>query len=199
MSTNEYHFLTHWRVEGTREEVFEILEDVPSVMRWWPSVYLDVRVREPGDERGIGKVVSFYTKGWLPYTLRWQCRVTEKSRPERLALEAWGDFDGRGVWTFAQDGRFVACTYEWRVRAGKPLLRYLSFLVRPIFAANHRWAMARGEESLKLELRRRHAATSDERARVPVPPGPTSSVPLLLAAAGVLALAAGLVWALVIR
>jgi hypothetical protein len=44
------------------------------------------------------------------------------------------------------------------VRADKPLLRYGSWFVKPIFAANHRWAMARGEESLKRELERRHAA-----------------------------------------
>jgi hypothetical protein len=44
------------------------------------------------------------------------------------------------------------------VRADKPLLRYGSWFFKPIFAANHRWAMARGEESLKRELERRHAA-----------------------------------------
>jgi hypothetical protein len=31
-------------------------------------------------------------------------------------------------------------------------LRYLSFLFKPFFSANHRWAMARGEESLRREL-----------------------------------------------
>lgn len=30
--------------------------------------------------------------------------------------------------------------------------------MKPIFSANNRWAMAKGEESLKLELARRHAA-----------------------------------------
>jgi hypothetical protein len=35
--------------------------------------------------------------------------------------------------------------------------------------------MARGEESLRLELRRRRAKTADERARVPPPPGATPS------------------------
>jgi hypothetical protein len=30
-------------------------------------------------------------------------------------------------------------------------------LVKPAFAANHRWAMASGERSLGLELARRHA------------------------------------------
>jgi hypothetical protein len=33
--------------------------------------------------------------------------------------------------------------------------------------------MARGEESLKLELRRRRARTDAERQAVPAPPGPT--------------------------
>ena len=57
--------------------------------------------------------------------------------------------------------------YDWRVRAEKPLLRYLSFVFRPVFEANHRWAMARGEESLRRELTRRHALAERERAHVP--------------------------------
>src|SRR5205823_8940063 len=36
-----------------------------------------------------------------------------------------------------------------------------------------RWAMAKGEESLKLELARRHARTPEQRAAVSPPPGPT--------------------------
>ncbi len=62
------------------------------------------------------------------------------------------------MWTFEQDGGAVNITYDWRIRAEKPLLRYLSFLLKPIFSANHRWAMARGEESLRAELGRRAGA-----------------------------------------
>ena len=62
--------------------------------------------------------------------------------------------------------------------------------MKPIFAANHHWAMAQGERSLKLELARRHAATPAELARIPAPPGPTMASPLaLLGLAAVLALA----------
>ena len=88
-------------------------------------------------------------------------------------MEAWGDFVGRGIWTFGQDGEWVDITYDWKIRADKPLLKYLSFLMKPLFGANHQWAMRQGEESLKLELMRRHAATPEERARIPPPPGPT--------------------------
>ena len=64
-------------------------------------------------------------------------------------------------------------TYDWRVSASKPLLRWLTWLLRPVFAANHRWAMARGEESLRLELRRRRATSEMERRRMPPPPPTT--------------------------
>jgi len=66
---------------------------------------------------------------------------------------------GRGIWTLVQDGEWVNVTYDWKIQATKPLLRRLSFLLKPIFAANHHWAMRKGDESLKLELERRHART----------------------------------------
>jgi hypothetical protein len=174
MPSNDYHFITHWRVKSTTAEISQILSSAPDLARWWPSVYLDVQELEPGDKQGLGKVIDLYTKGWLPYTLRWQFRVTENPYPHGFSLEAWGDFEGRGVWTFAQDGEWVNITYDWQIRADKPLLKYLSFLMKRIFSANHHWAMAKGEESLKLELARRHAATAQERALVPLPPPPTT-------------------------
>jgi len=185
MSSNEYHFITHWRVKSTIKEVADILDNAADLVRWWPAVYLDVQVLQPGNEQGLGKVVSLFTKGWLPYTLRWQFRVIQV-RADGFTLEAWGDFDGRGIWTFEQDGPWVNVTYDWNILAEKPLLRYFSFIMKPIFSANHRWAMAKGEESLNLELARRHAITQEERALVPAPPQPTttSSVPLLLGAVG---------------
>ena len=190
MATNDYHFITRWRVPGSVEEIAAIIADAGGLTRWWPSVYLAVRELEPGDASGLGKAIDLYTKGWLPYTLRWQFRVTEL-RADGFAIEAWGDFVGRGIWSFAQEGPTAIVTYDWRIRADKPLLRRLSFLLKPIFAANHRWAMEQGERSLKLELARRRAGTPEQRAAVPAPPGPTtiSPIPLLLGAAGTIGLA----------
>lgn len=173
MGSNSYRFLTHWQVASTAEEVSDILGNAPDLPRWWPSVYLDVQEIEPGDAQGVGKVVSLYTKGWLPYTLRWQFRVTKNDYPHGFELAAFGDLTGQGVWTFQQSGDTVDVTYLWVVTADKPLLRRLSWLLKPIFAANHRWAMQKGYESLVLELARRHATTDEERTRVPAPPQPT--------------------------
>ena len=166
MKSNEYAFTTQWRVESTCQEISEILGNATDLTRWWPSVYLEVQELEPGDKNGIGKVVSLYTKGWLPYTLRWQFRVTESQAPYGFALEAWGDLTGYGRWQLAQDGNWVDITYDWRVSADKPLLRWFSFIMKPILAANHHWAMRQGEASLKLELKRRWEGT----AVAPPPP-----------------------------
>jgi hypothetical protein len=152
MPANDYQFLTHWRVHGTTAEVYDLLVDPQSYLRWWPQVYLEVTTVTPAGQHGLGTVVDLHTRGKLPYTLRWRARVSETGYPKGFTIEATGDFLGRGIWSFEQDGEWVSITFNWRPRAEKPLLRYLSFLFKPFFSANHRWAMARGEEGLRKEI-----------------------------------------------
>src|SRR3954463_1503598 len=168
---NQYHFITTWRVQGTSGEVADVLRDPLALPRWWPAVYLAVFEIDPPDERGLHQRVRLHTKGWLPYTLQWELLVTSSRYPEHFEIEATGDFVGRGVWTIWQEGAQVTATYDWRIRAEKPLLKALAPLMRPLLEANHRWAMKQGEESLKLELLRRRVATPDARRGIPPPPG----------------------------
>jgi hypothetical protein len=154
-AAHDYEFLTRWRVPGEIGTVYAILNDVEGLTRWWSSVYLEVTVAEPGDALGVGKLVHLHTKGRLPYTLRWSFRVTAAEPPKSFSLEARGDFVGRGVWTLRQDGGEVDVIYDWRIRAEKPLLRSLSFALKPFFEANHRWAMDQGLIGLREELQRR--------------------------------------------
>lgn len=160
MATSDYHFITKWRIEGTLEEINTILNNALDLPRWWPSVYLAVKITRPGDpdNGGVGQVVDLHTKGWLPYTLKWSFEVTESRSPYGFTIVAQGDFVGRGIWTFEQEGNFVNIIYDWKISAEKPLLRNLSWLFKPIFSANHKWAMRQGEESLKQEILRRRGA-----------------------------------------
>ena len=175
MSVNDYRFIDRWRVEAELEEVADIIEDAQSLPRWWPSVYFEVEELEPGGEHGIGKLISLRAGGWLPYTLRTNFRTVESRYPRGFSMEATGDLEGRGIWTFAPDGPFVNVTYDWTIRANKPIIDKLSFLLKPVFRSNHNWTMKRGEESLKLELLRRRAQTDEEALAVPQPP-PSSLV-----------------------
>jgi hypothetical protein len=157
MPANDYVFLTRWRVEGKAEEAFDILNDVPGYLRWWPEVYLAVENLALGDRDGIGKTHALLTRRKLPYRLRWNARIIDKRRPSSFSIEASGDFVGRGVWSLVEHSQHLDIEFDWRLRAEKPLLRYLSFLLKPLFRWNHRWAMARGEEGLRRELVRRRS------------------------------------------
>lgn len=170
MASHDYVFQTRWRVPGTREAVSEILADAAALPRWWPAVYLSVEIERAGDEAGVGKVVHLHSRGALPYTLRWSFEVTRADVPAGFAIVATGDFVGDGVWTLIQEGSDVLVIYDWRVRTEKPVLRAFSWLLKPIFSWNHHWAMARGEESLRLELARRRGQPTA------APPGPVTGL-----------------------
>jgi hypothetical protein len=69
-----------------------------------------------------------------------------------------GDLTGKGVWTLTpRDGR-VHIRFDWRVIADRPLLRYLTPVLRPLFRWNHNWSIKR---AIGLEpSARSHGATS---------------------------------------
>ena len=160
MASNDYAFLTEWRIEAPRELIYDILvagEDLP---RWWPDVYLSATPEGPKGGADVGTRIRLHTRGWLPYTLRWTAETARADRPAGFEIRAIGDFDGRGIWTFEQEGPETHILFDWRLRAEKPILRSLSFLLKPIFSWNHRWAMARGYESLQKEVARRKTAAT---------------------------------------
>jgi hypothetical protein len=148
MASNDYQFVSHWVIEDEINDVYDVLTDVDRYPLWWPEVYLSVQQIEPGDANGVGKSARLLTKGKLPYRLRWEMRVIEAHRPQQFTIQASGDFVGRGIWTLQQAADRVQMRFDWRLRAQKPLIRYLSFLFKPVFRANHFWAMARGQEGL---------------------------------------------------
>lgn len=155
MASNDYAFITEWRVEAPPELVYDILIEGEDLPRWWPEVYLSAKAERPPDGGTVGTRLDLHTRGWLPYTLRWTAETTRADRPTGFALRATGDFDGTGVWTFTPDGSGTHIRFDWTLRAEKPILRSLSFLLKPVFSWNHRWAMAKGYENLRREVLRR--------------------------------------------
>lgn len=155
MATNDYEFQSQWQVGGTDREVYAILIEGTEYPRWWPQVYLQVKELAPGDLHGLGKAGELLTRGRLPYTLRWTMIVDRTDYPRGFELAASGDFVGRGRWQFIQRNTNVDIVFDWRIRAEKPLLRRLSWLAKPLFRANHAWAMAQGQIALRAEIARR--------------------------------------------
>jgi hypothetical protein len=184
MAINDYRFITLWNIDGTIEEAAEVLEDIEGLTQWWPSVYLSMVLLDPGGKKGIGKTVRFLTRGWLPYSLDWTLRVVESESPHRFVIEAEGDFVGRGIWRLTQVGNRAEIVYDWEVRADKPLLKFLSCVLKPLFGANHRWAVS--ERWVGIHWRRARRAGQLE--RICRPPGPALYSGPLLAVGAVLLL-----------
>src|SRR5262245_35051837 len=158
MASNDYAFLTQWRIAAPKELVYDIMSRGEDLPRWWPDVYLAARIERPPDGGEVGTKLFLHTRGWLPYTLRWTAETVRVDPPAGFEIRATGDFDGTGVWSFEQDGPETHVRFDWRLRAEKPILRALSFVLKPLFAWNHRWAMARGLVHLREEVERRRAA-----------------------------------------
>lgn len=157
MPANEYAFLTEWHVNAPRELVYDILKEGKDYPRWWPDVYLGADFEPSGRADHVGDKVHFLTKGWLPYRLRWTAEVVQHSQPHTIEINATGDFVGSGKWSLSPEGNETFVSFDWRLRADKPLLKWLSPIFKPVFRWNHHWAMARGYESLCREIQRRRS------------------------------------------
>lgn len=155
MPANYYEFRTLWKVLAPREVLYEILRQGRDYPRWWPEVYLDAKYTPSGRADHIGDRVELLTKGRLPYKLRWTATTSGLAPPERIEISASGDFVGEGCWMLEPEGETTNITFDWRIRADKPLLRLMSPVLKPLFRWNHHWAMSTGLPRLKAEAARR--------------------------------------------
>ncbi len=160
MPSNEFCIVTRWRLQAGISEIAAILSEPREFPRWWGRVYLDVQELSPGDADGVGARIAVHSKGWLPYHLHWQGTLVENRQPHGWTIAATGDLTGRGVWRLTQQGDWAEVLFDWRVLADRPLFRLLAPVLAPVFAWNHRWAMAEGEAGLARELVRRRQAGS---------------------------------------
>ena len=154
----QFDLTSEWRVRATIDEVSDILSQAERLPDWWGAVYLSVDILSPGGADGIGRRIDVHARGRLPYTIRWQGEVIAADPPHGWVLKATGDLVGQGAWTLWQDGDTAVARYRWQVDVAKPWMRALAPLLRPLFAWNHAWAMAKGEEGLRRELERRRVS-----------------------------------------
>jgi hypothetical protein len=73
-------------------------------------------------------------KGKLPYTLKTTSKITVFDPPTHFQIEVVGDLTGTGKWTLAPDGKGkIHVRFDWIVHADRPLRRYLTPILLPIF------------------------------------------------------------------
>ena len=148
MSFSDYHFITHWRIQGSKEIIYQILKDGAGYERWWKPAYVT------STEVGKNKIRSL-VRAKLPYTLTFTTEAVREIPYEEFEIRSSGELAGTGLWKFRQVNEWTEIDFYWDVRAEKPLVRWLSLFLKPIFRWNHDWVMKTGETCLQEEVRRR--------------------------------------------
>jgi uncharacterized protein YndB with AHSA1/START domain len=148
----EYVFHDEWDVEAPQEAVFRALADARTYPEWWKPVYLEAE----GDcEPAVGCTTKHHFKGRLPYTLKTTSELVAYNPPNSFSVKVEGDLTGSGVWTLTQRNGTVHVRFDWTVFADRPLLRYLTPILRPVFRYNHNWSVKRAIEGLEPYARSR--------------------------------------------
>jgi len=148
MSFSDYHFTTHWKIQAAPEAIYRVLKDGHRYQEWWKPAY--VRTEKIGEKK-----VRALVRALLPYTLKFTTELIREQPPRELELRSTGELEGRGLWVLTPDEGATDVHFYWDVRANKRLLRWLSFLLKPVFKRNHDWVMRQGEPLLQEEVRRR--------------------------------------------
>jgi uncharacterized protein YndB with AHSA1/START domain len=156
---SEYVFIDEWDVNAPQEVVFNALADSGTYPDWWKPVYKTVLVDGPPE---VGRTSKQCFKGRLPYELNTTSEIVQYEPPRHFEVSVVGALPGRGVWTLTpRDGK-VHIHFDWRVIADRPLLRYLTPVLRPVFRWNHNWSIKRAIEGLEPYARSRSGSSQPE-------------------------------------
>jgi uncharacterized protein YndB with AHSA1/START domain len=148
----QYQFIDRWYVPAPIGDVYDVIGDQLGYTAWWEKVFL--AVTGDGGPPRPGRRASIVSKGFLPYKLRWDAEVVEADPPRGFRFRMEGDFMGDGDWTLEEADGGTRATLDFRPAVEKPFVKQLTPILRPLFQANHRWAMRRGQEGIVEHMRR---------------------------------------------
>lgn len=137
---HRYRFRAVWRVPAPSGDVLDALHELDAWTRWWPEIRESHRIDE---DRAVVRVRSA-----LPYDLH-LLLVRRVDTPTVLEASIHGDLRGFARFRLRPDGPAATrLLFEQEVEAGKPLMRVLAPVARPLFRWNHEAMMRSGARGL---------------------------------------------------
>lgn len=152
MSTNYYVFTDRFTVPCGIEPAYHYIQYIEEYPRWWGKVYKKIVKLKSAPADTAGSRYAVTVGGFLPYTLTIENEVTYINRPYKIEFDATGDLEGKGVWMFREVENGTEITFDWRVSSNKKLIKWLSFLLKPLFAANHAYCVRKADEGIRNDL-----------------------------------------------
>lgn len=102
-SLSRYRFVTEFRTSASPASVFEVMLHPDAWIHAWGDALRVERLTD-GDEHGTGAAYRAAVRAPAGYTIGAQVTIVEARRPSHLVAALAGDLDGRGTWTFRDDG-----------------------------------------------------------------------------------------------
>jgi hypothetical protein len=160
MASNYYLFVDRFTAPCDVETAYHYIKKIEEYPRWWGKVYKRIEKLKDAPEDEPGAKYSITIGGFLPYTLTVENEVTHVDRPNLIRFDAFGDLHGKGTWLFRQVNNGTEITFDWRVAANKKLIRWFSFLLKPLFKANHHYCMVKAKQGIEKDLSAKFSAVS---------------------------------------
>ena len=147
----DYAFSTIWLVHAPPEKIWNALIDAENYPTWWKSIRR-VETIAPGEPNGIGRTTRTTWQTFLPYGFTFDTRVTRLEWQHSLALEAFGELTGKGLWTLTPAGNATRVQYDWNVTTTLAWMNFIAPVAKPFFIWNHNAVMKDGAAGLAKAL-----------------------------------------------
>lgn len=154
---DHYEFTTHWEFAEPVDRVWREIVRPVDWPQWWPGVEKVVEVRPGTDDDGLLGIHLVTWKSALPYRLTIETQAIRCLRHCNYYVQAYGELEGEGLWTFTETPTTTQVRYDWKVRTTKAWMRWLAPIARPLFRWNHDVVMRWGEQGLRKRLGERSA------------------------------------------
>jgi hypothetical protein len=152
MATNYYVFVDKFTVPCDVETAYQYIKQVEEYPRWWGKVYKKIEKLRDAPPDTAGSEYRVTVGGFLPYSLVIGNETTLVDRPNQIEFVAYGDLEGKGIWLFKPVAEGTEITFDWRVAVNKAVIRVLSFILKPLFRANHVYCVKKANEGIRNEL-----------------------------------------------
>lgn len=146
-----YHFETVWKIKAPVEQVWNAIYNSDEWPDWWRGMLKVKKIREENAEKTGG--IKEYTWGFtLTYQLCFKMETIRYDYLHQLEGRAWGDLEGRGLWTFTEQDGVTTAVYYWNVKTNKKWMNQMAWLLKPVFKFNHDLVMQWGAKGLAKKL-----------------------------------------------
>ena len=148
----DYVFVTNWSIPAPIDRVWRELMHPDDWPAWWRGVERVRLLRPAAGLDDVGAVREYTWRSRLPYRLTFTIETTRVEPLRIVEGRASGELEGLGCWQFTDRGTTTHVRYDWRVRASKPWMRWLSPVAHPLFEWNHDVVMEWGRQGLLRRL-----------------------------------------------